>query len=146
MSDLALIPRIAALYELQTALIGPQLKRLGMTLATFQLLAAVHGSGSKSSQAEIARRLGISPATLSEAVHSAIKAGLLEQDVSSTDRRVKTLKLTNKASKKLAEVLTELQSIEKSVVKKLSGKDIRRMNEGLDHCIQTMENLLESKE
>ena len=58
--------RVATLYELQSAWLEPKLKEMGVRWTTFQLLATIFGAGDDARQAEVARRLGVSPATLSE--------------------------------------------------------------------------------
>ncbi len=144
MAETMLIPRIAALYELQSAYLEPRLKKLGISLSTFQLLAVVHSSGGEASQIEIARRLGVSPATLSETVHLHIKKGLLEQVVSSEDRRVKILKLTKSSSSKLKDVRKLLDNLEEIMLKDVSGSTFRSALAVLDLALANVENRLKS--
>src|SRR5476651_1423749 len=82
------------LCELLTAAIEPKLQETGVSLGTFELLSAVHASGGKATQVEIARRLGITPPSLSESVKGATARNLIEQHVDSDDGRRKILKLT----------------------------------------------------
>lgn len=95
--------QVANLYDLQSMWLEPKLDELGITWATFQLLMAVAG-GKDVSQATIAERLGISPATLSESVVLHVKRGLLSQVPSSKDRRVKSLALTKDAERMVTKI------------------------------------------
>lgn len=144
MADALLIPRIAALYELQTAFLAPKLRKLGISHSTFQLLAAVSSAGSGASQSEIAARLGISPATLSETVQVHIKKGLLEQVTSDTDRRVRVLRLTKAANNKLKDVRKILETLEEIYLEDVSGSGFRTTIGVLDQAIENVENRLKS--
>ena len=139
-----LIPRIAALYELQSAYLEPKLKKLGISLSTFQLLAVVHSSGEGASQIDIARRLGISPATLSETVQTHIRKGLLEQTTSKQDRRVKLLRLTKSSNSKLKDVRKLLNDLEEIMLEDVSGSTFRSALSVLDLAIQNVEKTLKS--
>ena len=144
MAETMLIPRIAALYELQSAYLEPKLKKLGISLSTFQLLAVVHSSGEGVAQIDIARRLGISPATLSESVQLHIKKGLLEQVVSKQDRRVKVLRLTKSSSSKLKDVRKLLNDLEEIMLEDVSGSSFRSALAVLDTALQNVEKTLKS--
>jgi len=143
MADNSLVPRIAAIYELQAALLSPELQRIGISFGTFQLLAAISGSKNGASQAEIARRLGISPATLSESVRSHVTRELIEQVESLTDRRVKLLKLTPTAAKNLKSVKDVLEEIERKILKDVKKGELKTCCETLDNAIIRMQRLLE---
>ena len=71
--------RIAAIYERQAEWLEPRLADLGVSWATFQLLTTVAGAGEEASQIEVARRLGVTAATLSESVQGHVGRGLLKQ-------------------------------------------------------------------
>ena len=108
------------LCELLTAAMDPQLQEAGITLGTFELLSAVHASGGRATQVEIAKRLGITPPSLSESVKSATTRLLLEQHSDSEDARRKILKLTPKGRKAML-----------SIVKAVNNAEIRMVN-GID--------------
>jgi DNA-binding MarR family transcriptional regulator len=95
MSSRQLGARVATVYEFQSAILAPQLKTLGVAWSTFQLLTTIQASGDTTSQAEIARRLGLAPATLSESVQLHVKKGLIEQVRHPHDARVRALQLTD---------------------------------------------------
>lgn len=95
MSSRQLGPRLATVYEFQSALLVPHLKNLGVAWSTFQLLTTIQAAGETTSQAEIARRLGLAPATLSESVQLHVKKGLVQQARHPNDARVRALQLTD---------------------------------------------------
>ncbi|MCH8979350.1 MAG: MarR family transcriptional regulator [Armatimonadetes bacterium] len=105
--------RIAAIYELQAEWLEPRLADLGVSWATFQLLTTVTGAGDEASQIEVARRLGVTAATLSESVQGHVERGLLKQSRSKSDKRVKLLSLTAKSRRtmqRIRELLTESEA------------------------------------
>ena len=142
MAETVLIPLIAVLYELQSSYLEPKLKKLGMSLNTFHLLMAIQNSGEKVSQIEIARRLGVSPATLSETVSGHISKGLLEQVVSRKDRRVKFLRLTKSSNSKLKDVRKLLNGLENLMLDGIGSSKLRETIAILDAAIENIEKTL----
>ncbi len=108
------------LSELLTAAIEPKLEATGVSLGTFELLSAVHASGGRATQVEVAKRLGITPPSLSESVKGATNRNLIEQHTDSEDGRRKILKLTPSGRKAML-----------SIVKGVSSAEIR-MIDGID--------------
>ena len=142
MADLALSSRIAALYELQAALLEPQLKAIGINWTTFQLLSAVHGAGEEASQAEVARRLGVTPATLSETVTAHEAKGMLKRVPNAQDKRLKILQLTSKASKLLDKVLTVVNDVDQQMMRGIGVAPRDAAAKTLDRCIANLEKAL----
>lgn len=136
-------PRIAALYELQAELLEPKLRALGVSWSAFQLLAAVHASGGKASQAEISRKLGVTPATLSEAIHVQIEKGLFRQEASKGDKRVKLVKLTPKAVTLMRKIQVHVDSIESSLTAGIKKMDLKLLAQLLDQAGRNLEKLLQ---
>jgi len=143
MAENAIVPRIATIYELQAAILAPELQKIGISFGSFQLLASIAGAKTGASQAEIARRLGVSPATLSESVRSHVERGLIEQVESPTDRRVKLLKLTSTSSKHLKAIREILDEVERKVLKDTKKGELKMCCETLDNVIARMTRLLE---
>lgn len=113
------------LAELTAQSLEPHLERMGLTFSTFELLTSIRGAGRGASQADVARRLGITPPSLTEAARLAVKAGLIEQVASEHDRRSKTLALTAAGEKKLQETLSAVNQAERTMVKGIDSKDLR---------------------
>ncbi|MBN8691410.1 MAG: winged helix-turn-helix transcriptional regulator [Armatimonadetes bacterium] len=144
MAESQLVPLIAAIYEYQAAYLEPKLKKIGLSLGSFQLLAAVHAAGEGASQIDIARRLGIAPATLSETVQIQVNNGMLEQVTSKVDRRVKSLVLTNDAKKKLEEVRKMIQQLEQAMLAKLPPANLNVTLSTLETVLDNVEEILEN--
>ncbi len=142
MSDSQLGPLVATLYELQSAYLEPKLKAAGIRWTTFQLLAAVIGAGDQASQAEIARRLAVAPATLSEAVQTHVRQGLLIQAPAPSDRRKKILQLTPEAKRKMSKVAVHVQTLEQLLTASISPKLIAETETALEKMVQNLENHL----
>lgn len=133
----------AALVELQTAYLEPVLERLGVGWSTFELLTAVWRTDGEVSQAEIARRLGVTPATLSESVAAHVERGLIEQVPSRTDRRRKALRLTS-AGEQLVEAFGRaLREAEEIMERGISERDARAAAETLRRAAANLERALE---
>lgn len=112
------------LSDLTAQALEPELLRLDMTFSTFELLASVKTSGKRATQADIARRLGITPPSLTEAVRLATKAGLIDQKPSERDGRAKTLALTEAGGRKLQEILKAVNQTEKILVDGIDPVDL----------------------
>jgi DNA-binding MarR family transcriptional regulator len=115
----------AVLSELIAAYLEDPLHRAGLNLGTFELLSAVRATHGQGTQVEIARRLGITPASLSEAVKAAAGKGLIEQVGAEEDRRAKRLQLTDKGAKLLQRVLDELRLAEQTMVRGISSDQVQ---------------------
>jgi len=144
MAESQLVPLIAAIYEYQAAFLEPKLKKIGLSLGSFQLLAAVHAAGEGASQIDIARRLGIAPATLSETVQIQVNDGMLEQVTSKSDRRVKSLVLTEAAKSKLEEVRKMIQKLEQAMLANLSSSNLKTTLSTLESVLGNVEEILEN--
>ncbi len=135
-------PRVATLYELQAIYLEPQLKALGVSWSSFQLLSAVQGVGSNASQAEIARRLCVTAATMSEAVSQHVHLGLLERVGKDGDRRVKLLKLTPHSRELMGKVKTVIQEMEQVIIRGLAAQTVERCAATLDKAITSLETAI----
>jgi len=134
--------KVATIYELQAALLEPGLKKLKISWTSFQLLMAVSQGGGKLSQAAVAQKLGITPATLSEAVRSQVEKGWLKQSGSESDRRVKSLMTTNKAEKLLATIRELVAEAEESALKGMSKAERASLAQALDQVVTNLRKRL----
>ena len=142
MSETQIGPLIATIYELQSAWLEPKLKQAGIRWTTFQLLATVMAAGDNASQAEVARRLAVAPATLSESVQAHVVKGLLTQEPSKRDRRKKVLHLTPEAKRKMTIVAKHVQDLESRLVKAVSPRDLASTEKSLEKIVENLESLL----
>ncbi|MBL8065145.1 MAG: winged helix-turn-helix transcriptional regulator [Chthonomonadaceae bacterium] len=131
--------KVAAIYELQSAWLEPRLRAIEVSWTTFQLFSAIQAAGGKSSQVAVARRLGVTPATLSETVFAHVQNGLMLQVPSTKDRRVKVLELTETGKAQFRNIKKLVLASEKAIGSSLEEKDAQRLEELLDRIIASME-------
>jgi len=138
--------RIAAVYELQAEWMEPKLRELGISWSTFQLLTAVANAGDRASQIEVARRLGVTAATLSESVQAHLDKGLLSRTTLPRDKRVKLLRLTPE-SKAIVERIKELVvQADEAMTRGVLPDEMTLVARVLDRAMENMESALEEKE
>ncbi len=101
------------LNELLSVAMEPALAIQGLKASTFDLLSIIHAAGPDATQAEISRRLGIKPPSLTEALRGL--KHLVEQVPSETDNRVKNLRLTVQGSQSLAASIKSVESISRAI-------------------------------
>lgn len=99
-------------------------------------------AGDSASQAEVARRLAIAPATLSESVQIHVENGLLTQEASPGDRRKKVLRLTPAAKKKMTEVGKYVQELEATMASGLSNEQRINLEKVLEKVVNNLESIL----
>jgi len=131
------------LCELLTAAMEPKLEATGITLGTFELLSAVHASGGKATQIEVARRLGITAPSLSESVKAASARRLIEQHIDSDDGRRKILKLTPDGRKAMHSIIKGVNYAESRMVDGIDAGQIavvvevlKKVNRNLARIVQ----------
>jgi len=102
----------------------------GMGLTQFRILANINRGLKHTS--EIAKHHGISQAAMSKHVDSLVKAGFINRENDSQDRRLYTLKLTSKGLKEFKRIkkLAGLSLNQKLTF--LSDKDIENLYDSLD--------------
>lgn len=113
------------LTELVAQAIQPTLDNLSISYGAFELLTAVHASEGDANQAEIARRLGITAPSLTEAVRAAIQAGLVEQVPVPTDARAKNLRITVKGRVALDRIIEQVNETERIMVEGIEDRNLR---------------------
>lgn len=101
----------------------PTIIAQGLTPASFDLLSAIWAADGRESQADIGKRLGLSRATISEAITSLVSAGYVVRKPSESDSRAVTLELTAAGHKKVKAILQEMKQIEQEISSKLSNKE-----------------------
>lgn len=136
--------KIASLYELQSAWMEPRLSKAGIRWTTFQLLATIASAGSEASQAEVARRLGVAPATLSESVQKHVQDGYVQQSPSPHDRRLKILQLTPEGQRLVGKIRNLALECDRVLVQALKEKEAKTCAKVLDQMIDSLERALES--
>jgi DNA-binding MarR family transcriptional regulator len=124
----SLILNAATLTEVVSEAMAPVLAAASLTQSAFDLLVTVRTAGGVVSQAEIARRLGITPPTLTEAVRHLSASGWILQRSDLSDRRVKTISLTSAGSRRLNRILETLDQLEENLVDGIPAEEIAKVN------------------
>jgi len=101
----------------------PVIHSQGLTSASFDLLSAIWAADGRETQAEIGKRLGLSRATISEAVTSLVSAGYVIRKPSNLDSRAVNLELTPGGHKKVKAVLAEMKRIQTELEGKIGAKE-----------------------
>ena len=115
----------------------PAVVSQGLTSASFDLLSAIWAADGRETQAEIGKRLGLSRATISEAVTSLVQAGYVIRRPSEFDSRAVNLELTPNGHKKVKAVLAEMKRIQSELEGKVSVKEA-------DNASKTLRKVLNS--
>ncbi len=135
--------RIAAVYDLQAEYLEPRLEALCVSWTTFLLLTAISNAGEEASQIEVARRLGVTAATLSESVQNHVAKGLIRQTNSKKDGRVKVLVLTAKTTRVLQKIRDLVVASEETMTRGLLPHELSAACIVLDRIEQNFESALD---
>lgn len=119
---LSLVAEVALFYETVAERLEPDLKAAGLTMGAFELLSAVHAARGRAHQAELARRLGISPPTLCETLRVAVRQGWVVQQEDPADARVRRIQLTSAGSQAMTKVLAALDRLEHEAAEALGAQ------------------------
>jgi DNA-binding MarR family transcriptional regulator len=101
----------------------PVLKKHHLTPATFDLLSSVRAGDGRETQAEIGKRVGLSRATVSEAISALQSEGLVTRTPCKKDSRAVLLGLTSTGHQRVSAVLSEIKRIETVASKELGEKE-----------------------
>lgn len=125
------------LLELVSGAIAPTLAEHGLSETLFELLSAVQAAGNEATQKAVGQRMGVAPATLSEAVKAAVAGGWLTQEPSAADRRIRILKVSPQGSRAAEAVLARTREIEEEWLQ-LVGPD------QMDACLRVLRSISSS--
>lgn len=114
---------LGALHEAIWSAFEPRLQQIGLSMTDFQVMSAIHAARGMAAQIQIAAALGITAPSLSEAVRAMERSGLVQRKVTSADRRVRILGLTDKGDAMLRSAFRILESIEASMTEGLRERD-----------------------
>jgi DNA-binding MarR family transcriptional regulator len=116
---------------------------MGVSWATFQLLTAVSNAGAAASQVEVARRLGVTAATLSESVQSHMDKELLARTRSEKDKRVKILTLTPKSKEIMSKIRDLVFESDEMMSRGILPNEMTAAKKVLDRVMQNLESALD---
>jgi len=118
-----------------------RLKYLGLSQASWMTIAVAAKAREPLSQSELADRLAVEGATMVAMVDRLVKAGLVNREPSTTDRRVKRIVLTEAGNLLYGKVLTEAAAFRKELLADLDPKKLliaTEFLEGLQGIIETL--------
>ena len=118
--------QVALLNEMLSLCLEPHVRSQGISMGAFEIMSAIHATGGKAPQAEIARHLGIRPPSLCESLKALSAADLVLQVPHSRDHRVKTLKLTTRGASVLRNVLKAVAENEIAMLRGIEPDAIRQ--------------------
>jgi MarR family transcriptional regulator for hemolysin len=117
-----------------------RLKYLGVSQASWMTIAVAAKARGPLSQSELADRLAVEGATMVAMIDRLVKAGLVNREPSTTDRRVKRIVLTQAGTLLYGKVLTEAAAFRKELLADLDPKKLliaTEFLEGLQGIIDT---------
>lgn len=137
--------QVSVLSEMVASMLQPILDDHGIGFGTFDLLAAVHAADGKLPQAAIARRMGISPASLTESVKTGVRRGLVQQVERDGDMRAKTLTLTPAGRRLLELCFKRLDEVEFLMGQNVSRDEmeitLRVLRQGIQNLLKVGHSL-----
>lgn len=135
--------RVAAVYELHSEWMEPRLEAMGVPWSSFQLLTTVANAGANASQIEVATRLGVTAATLSESVQAHMARGLLTRTRSEKDKRVKILQLTPRSQEIVRKIKDLVIESEEAMTRGVLPNEMAVARKVLDRVLQNLESALD---
>jgi MarR family transcriptional regulator for hemolysin len=105
--------------------IDAELRPLGLSQATWRTLVFVSYGGNGFLQKDLAYRLGIEGPSLVPLLDTLEAGGLIERRVAATDRRGKTVHLTEEGKKTIRRIQTIADQVQKSLLKGISAADLK---------------------
>jgi MarR family transcriptional regulator for hemolysin len=109
-----------------------RLKYLGVSQASWMTIAVAAQARGPLSQSELADRLAVEGATMVAMVDRLVRAGLVNREPSTTDRRVKRIVLTEAGTLLYGKVLTEAAAFRKELLADLDPKNLLIATEFLE--------------
>jgi MarR family transcriptional regulator, transcriptional regulator for hemolysin len=118
-----------------------RLKYLGVSQASWMTIAVAAKARAPLSQSELADRLGVEGATMVAMVDRLVKAGLVTRELSTADRRVKRVALTQAGNLLYDKVRTEAAAFRKELLSTMDPKALLIATELLEGLQGTIDSL-----
>jgi MarR family transcriptional regulator for hemolysin len=93
-----------------------RLKSLGVSQASWMTIAVAAKAAQPLSQSELADRLAVEGATMVAMIDRLVKAGLVAREVSTADRRVKHIRITEAGYRLYERVKTEAAAVRRELL------------------------------
>jgi MarR family transcriptional regulator for hemolysin len=112
--------------------IDRRLKYLGVSQASWMTIAVAAKARQPLSQSELADRLAVEGATMVAMVDRLVKAGLVKRQLSTADRRIKRVVVTEAGYRLFDTVKAEAAAVRKELLSKMDPKKIEAATELLE--------------
>jgi MarR family transcriptional regulator, transcriptional regulator for hemolysin len=109
-----------------------KLKYLGVSQASWMTIAIAAKARTPLSQSELADKLGVEGATMVAMIDRLVKAGLVNREASTTDRRVKRVVLTSAGMKVYEKVKAEATALRRDLLANTDQKKLLLATELLE--------------
>jgi MarR family transcriptional regulator for hemolysin len=109
-----------------------------MGMGAFDLLSAVRAAGGRETLGQIAKRMGIVPSSLTEAIAPAERRGFVERLTVDSNRRAKRILLTEAGERLLDECLAALQAQESRLREAIPTEELSRAIATLQKACETL--------
>ena len=116
-----------------------RLKYLGVSQASWMTIAVVAKAPGPLSQSDLAHRLAVEGATMVAMVDRLVRAGLVFRELSTTDRRVKRVVLTQAGNLLYDKVRTEAAAFRKELLAGIDQKKLLTATELLEGLQGTLD-------
>lgn len=107
------------------------LRDVSMTKSEFELLSLIRTADGRANQSDLCRTLGLSRATMSEALMNLAAKGLISKQVSPSDARAHQLFLSPTAHRTLVSLTEKIREIENQWLETLNEKEINSTSKSL---------------
>jgi MarR family transcriptional regulator for hemolysin len=121
------------------AIANEHLSRIGHTQARWEALYWIAVSQGSATQRELAECVGIEEPTLVRMLHRLEQEGLVERRASQSDRRTKTIVLTEAAAPHLKAMSGTIDKLREEVLQSIPPEDIARCVDVLDRMLERLE-------
>ena len=116
-----------------------RLRHLGLSQAGWMTLAIAAKSDPAPSQSELADKLGVEGATMDAMVDRLVKAGLVQRETSSTDRRVKRVILTSAGAESYAKLKVQATQLLQEMLHDIDANELLRATELLERLQKSID-------
>ena len=117
-----------------------RLKFLGVSQASWMTIAVAAKARRPLSQSELADRLAVEGATMVAMLDRLVKSGLVTRELSTTDRRIKRVVITEAGYRLYDKVKTEAAAVRKDLVAKIDPVNLETATRVLEELQRMLED------
>lgn len=137
-TEAGLVRLIRAVDKQMTDKANFQLKQYGLTLSEYNTLSMLDASGAGLSVSELVARTGEKPSNITRLTDQLVKKGLLERQISLTDRRVWLVKLSSTGADLLQRLLPVISAQMQRIFAPLAEDQCQALEQHLKTLLSTI--------